>query len=103
MRPLVVEVDRGAALLWVEAGKLWRADRLCRGAGYTPWVQVFDAPGVGGEVLSDADVARLVAPHESATARASVRLSRTPYEREEEAKARHQDEQLERRRMGADQ
>lgn len=63
MNPLVVEVDRDAALLWVQGGKLWRADRLCRGAGFTPWRQVDDAPGIGGVVLTDAEVSRLVAPH----------------------------------------
>lgn len=64
MRPLVVEVDHGAHLLWVEGGRLWRADQLSRGSGYSPWRQVGDvAPGCGGRVLSDDEVSRLVAPH----------------------------------------
>lgn len=64
MRPLVVEVDHGAHLLWVEGGKLWRADQLSRGSGYSAWRQVVDdAPGVGGRVLTDDEVSRLVAPH----------------------------------------
>ena len=62
MSALVVEVDRGASLIWVEGGKLWRADRLCRDGGFTPWRLVDDAPGVGGQVLTDAEVSRLVAP-----------------------------------------
>lgn len=60
---LVFEVDHGDTLLWVEGGKLWRADRLARDSGFTPWRQVHDAPGLGGRALSDAEVARLVAPH----------------------------------------
>jgi len=61
---LVVEMNRGSSLLWVEGGKLWRADRMCRGAGFTPWVQVFDVvPGQSGVVLSDEERSRLVAPH----------------------------------------
>jgi hypothetical protein len=60
---LVVEVANGAHLLWVEGGRLWRADQLSRGSGYTPWMPVTDVvPGLGGRVLADAEVARLIAP-----------------------------------------
>lgn len=53
----------GAALLWVQGGRLWRADRL-DGAAYAPWVEVVDvAPGLGGRVLTQHEVARLVAPY----------------------------------------
>lgn len=65
MSALVVEVANGAHLLWVEGGRLWRADQLSRGSGYSPWVQVTEgdvAPGLAGRVLTDAEVARLVAP-----------------------------------------
>ena len=61
--PLVVEVLLGAALLWVQGGRLWRADRLSRDGGFTPWREVDDAPGVGGRVLTQDEVARLVAPY----------------------------------------
>lgn len=63
MSALVVEVDHGAHLLWVEGGKLWRADQLSRGSGYSPWAPVADVvPGLGGRVLTDDEVSRLVAP-----------------------------------------
>lgn len=61
--PLVVEVMGGAALLWVQHGRLWRADRLCREGGFTAWVEVTEAPGIGGRVLTQSEVARLVAPY----------------------------------------
>jgi hypothetical protein len=61
---LVVLVDDGRTLLWVQAGRIWRADLLCRESGFTPWRVVDDAPGVGGRVLDDAEIARLVPPHE---------------------------------------
>ena len=64
MSALVVEVGHGAHLLWVEGGKLWRADQLSRGSGYSAWAPVADVvPGLGGRVLTDAEVSRLVAPH----------------------------------------
>lgn len=64
MSALVVDVNHGGHLLWVENGKLWRADQLSSGAGYTQWQQVTDVvPGLGGRVLTDDEVARLVAPH----------------------------------------
>lgn len=100
MSALVVEVD--GALMWSEGGRVWRTDQICRGAGYTPWVLVDDAPGVGGRVLSAAEVSRLVAPHGSPTARRYTQLCRTEYEREEASRARHEDAVLERRRMGDD-
>jgi len=96
---LVVEVD--GALLWSEGGRVWRSDFLCRDAG-TAWALVDDAPGVGGRVLSAAEVSRLVAPHGSPTDRRYTRLCRTDYEREEASRARHEDAVLERRRMGDD-
>lgn len=60
---LVVEVCGGAHLLWVQSGLMWRSDRVRAGPGYTPWERVTDlAPGLGGRVLTDSEVARLVAP-----------------------------------------
>ena len=56
MRPLVVSTV-GGALLWVQSGRLWR-----RGAGETQWVEVTDVEGIGGRVLSDAEVAILEGP-----------------------------------------
>jgi hypothetical protein len=69
--PLVVEALQGAALLWVQGGRLWRADRLNRDGGFTPWVEVDDAPGIGGRVLTEAEVARLVAPYGLETSKGS--------------------------------
>ena len=99
MSALVVEVD--GVLLWSEGGRVWRSDPLCRDAG-TAWALVDDAPGVGGRVLSAAEVSRLVAPHGSPTARRYTQLSRTDYEREEAQRHQHEDAVLERRRLGED-
>jgi len=61
--PLVVEVLLGAALLWVQGGRLWCAKRI-DGDAFGPWCEVTDvAPGVGGRVLTQDEVARLVAPY----------------------------------------
>lgn len=59
----VFSVCNGQHLVWVENGKLWRSDQLSRGSGYSPWVPVTDVPGLSGRVLTEAEVARLVAPH----------------------------------------
>lgn len=66
--PLVVEVLLGAALLWVQHGRLWACERIAGDAfsawAYGPWREVTDvAPGLGGRVLTQDEVARLVAPY----------------------------------------
>ena len=92
--PLVFAV--GQSLFWSQNGRLYRADRMCRGSGFTPWKLTDEAPGMGGDVLTAAEVARLVAPHEPSP------LCRNDYEREQEQRARRDDAALERRRMGDD-
>jgi hypothetical protein len=63
MSALVAEVHGGASLLLVDAGRLWRCDRLSRDGGFSPWREVTDAPGIGGRILSESEVSRLVAPY----------------------------------------
>jgi len=69
--PLVVVSPDGSTLHWVQRGRLWRADRLCRDSGFSPWAAVDDwrAGPRAGRVLTDAEVRRLVAPHGEETSR----------------------------------
>lgn len=70
--PLVVEAA-GGVLLWVQGGRLWRADPAPGvQRGYTPWVETDDAPGIGGRVLTEREVARLVAPFGVETSKGSA-------------------------------
>jgi hypothetical protein len=62
MSSIVVSVHGGAVLLWSHNKRLWRSDRLSRDGGFSPWREVTDAPGIGGRVLTESEVAKLVAP-----------------------------------------
>jgi hypothetical protein len=76
MNPLVVVLDHGRALAWVQHGRMWLAYRRptpdlvsygqVRGevACFSPWYEVTEdaSPDFGGFVLTQAEVARLVPP-----------------------------------------
>ena len=70
--PFVVSVLGGRHLLWYQNGRLWIADCLTgwaeewRPVAFSPWTELTEkdaAPGLGGRVLSQQEVGRLVAPH----------------------------------------
>ena len=63
--PRVVVVARGDALVWVQDGRGWLAERESAAGGFTPWRELStesSVPGLGGYVLTQAEVARLVPP-----------------------------------------
>lgn len=64
MSPLVVVLAQGRTLVWVQNGRGWLADRVPGTDGFTPWRELGEetAPGIGGFVLTQAEVARLVPP-----------------------------------------
>lgn len=64
MNPLVVVLAQGRSIIWVQDGRGWLADRLPGGDAFTPWRELGEesAPGIGGFVLTQAEVARLVPP-----------------------------------------
>jgi len=70
--PFVVSVLGGRHLLWYQNGRLWIADCLTgwaeewRPVAFSPWTELTEkdaAPGLGGRVLTQQEIGRLVAPH----------------------------------------
>ena len=61
MKPLVVRcgVPGFRALVWIEGGRGWILSAVTNDA----WVPLTDAPGLGGEVLSDGAVRDVVKAH----------------------------------------
>lgn len=55
---------QGRTLVWVQNGRGWLADRVPGTDTFTPWRPLGEesAPGIGGFVLTQAEVARLVPP-----------------------------------------
>jgi len=59
-----VVLAQGRTLVWVQNGRGWLADRVPGTDDFTPWRELGEetAPGIGGFVLTQAEVARLVPP-----------------------------------------